>query len=265
MKDLALTQLLEDRSTVRFLPIFARFIAKYRAAIVSAVCANYSLPVVNTNCQDIYHDFEVWNSYFEMRKATPSGAGLLEPFDEDYYTMENLFRQLEVPKTEVIDNTVDCVTQFLTHKIIEKLALPELRAYHVEDILEARLKLKTELLEFKAGILDLVWLLGQRVDLNGDLSGLEKECNILIETKIKAALMSLEAKINSHEDKRIRRMLRGIANVMLEIGKAFIAPDLSGALLSGSSAAIKAAEALDVQRPEVQVASFIYKIREKKF
>jgi len=157
------------------------------------------------------------------------------------------------------------VANFLSHRTLQKLALPELRAYHVEDILEARLKLKAELQEFRAGILDLVWLLHQRNDVDGDLKRLRIDCEILIDTKIAGAVFSLEQAISNHKSKKIQRILKATGGALLELGKSFIAPNLTGLLMGGSGGLMKVSESIDTQLPKIQVASFVYKVREKQF
>lgn len=162
-------------------------------------------------------------------------------------------------------SNVQPVSNFLAHKTLEKLALPELRAYHAEDILEARLKLKSEFTSFKAAILDLVWLLHQQVDLNANLETLPKECDHLIETKITSALLQLENSIKNHQSSRVRRILRSTGSVMIELGKSLITPDISSALIGGSTTLLKATDALQNSQPSNHIASFIYKIKDKKF
>lgn len=157
------------------------------------------------------------------------------------------------------------VANFLAHRTFKKLALPELRAYHAEDILEARLKLKGELAEFKAGILELVWLLHQRSDLAGDLRGIGHDCDVLIETKITAAISLLEQAIAKHESRAIRRILKATGGGLLELGKSLITPSISGALVGGSGALMKLSESMEAQAPSIQIASFVYKAREMKF
>ena len=157
------------------------------------------------------------------------------------------------------------VANFLAHRTFQKLALPELRAYHAEDILEARLKLKGELTEFKAGILELVWLLHQRNDLSGDLKGIGRDCDVLIETKIAAAVSSLEQAITKHESRAIRRILRATGGVLMELGKSLISPSITSALVGGSGALMKLSESMETQAPSIQIASFVYKARERKF
>lgn len=157
------------------------------------------------------------------------------------------------------------VATFLAHKTLRRLALPKLRAYHAEDILEARLKLKDELQEFKAAILELVWLLHHRTELSGNLSSLSRECDILIDTKITSAVLLLEKAISMHENKKIQRILRATGGAILEIGKSLLTPSLAAALMGGSGALLQLSDGMKDQPPNIQIASFIYKVREKKF
>lgn len=157
------------------------------------------------------------------------------------------------------------VANFLAHRTLQKLALPELRAYHAEDILEAKLKLKGELTEFKAGMLELVWLLHQRNDLSGDLKGIGRECDVLIETKITAAISSLEQAIAKHESRAIRRILKTTGGALMELGKSLIVPSVTGALVGGSGALMKLSDSMEIQAPSIQIASFVYKARNRKF
>jgi hypothetical protein len=155
------------------------------------------------------------------------------------------------------------VATFLSHRAFQKLALPELEAYHPEDILEARLKLNNELQEFRAGILELVWLLHQKVDIGTNLQSLGRHCDVLIDTKIASAIRQLENAIEAHNDKRIRRILKVSGGALLELGRAFVSPSLSTGLLWGSSAILKVAEGLETKQPSIQVASFVYKVKNR--
>lgn len=157
------------------------------------------------------------------------------------------------------------VASFLAHRTFRKLALPELRAYHAEDILEARLKLKGELIEFRAGILELVWLLHQRSDLSADPKEIGRDCDVLIETKIAAAISSLEQAIAKHESRSIRRILKATGGALVELGKSLITPSMTGVLVGGSGALMKLSESIETQTPSIQIASFVYKARERKF
>lgn len=148
---------------------------------------------------------------------------------------------------------------------VRALVLPELEAYNAEDILEARLKLSVDLQAFRAGILDLVWLLYERSGLIDDLSKFQRDCEVLVSTKLVAALSSLEAAIQSHQNKWIRRILKTTGGVFMELGKASLGGGLPGLLLGASGAALKISEHMEASSPTVPIASYLYKIREKNF
>ncbi len=154
---------------------------------------------------------------------------------------------------------------YLARQTLQKLALPEIEAYHVDDILEARLKLSTDLEEFKAGMLELVWFLYERNGLSGDVSAFERDCSVLIDTKIKAAVSSLELAISSHENRAIRRILRATAGVLLELGRTFFAIGTPPVLLGASAALLNLADSMKQPSPSIPIASFLYKVRSKKF
>ena len=167
--------------------------------------------------------------------------------------------------TKSTSNNVSLISGILMHQTLNKLALPRFNAYSADDILLARIKLKDELQNFKAAILALVWILHQKVDISSDINLVIREINILIDTKIKSALISLETKIKNHEASRIKRIIKGSANVILELGKAIISPLPANRIMGVGGSLIKAAESFNSTFPENQLASFIYKVREKKF
>lgn len=156
------------------------------------------------------------------------------------------------------------VATLLSHRTLQKLALPALEAYDPEDILEARLKLKNELQEFRAGILELVWLIHQKVDISTNLNELSRHCDILIDTKIAPAVGQLERAMSAHGSNKVRRILRVSGGVLLEFGKALLTPTLPSTILAGSSALLKVSEELESKQPKIQVASFIYKVKSRR-
>lgn len=157
------------------------------------------------------------------------------------------------------------VAMFLSHRAFQRLALPELEAYDPEDILEARLKLNSELQEFRAGILELVWLLHQRTDIGIGQPSLGRECDILIDTKIAPALGQFERAMAAHDSKKVRRILKATGGALLELGKSLLSPSWSGALVAGSGAMLKVAEGLEAKQPSIQIASFMYKVSNRRY
>lgn len=174
--------------------------------------------------------------------------------------LENAHISLAPSKTRVSE-----VANFLAHRMLHKVSLPALCAYHAEDILEARLKLKDELQIYRAAILDLVWLLHEMKGLEGDLQKISQHCDVLIETKITSALLLLESSIKSHQNKGVRRMLRTTGTALFELGKTLITPSITSAIVGISGALLKTSEGIDVQSPSNQIATFLYKVREKDF
>lgn len=113
------------------------------------------------------------------------------------------------------------LSDMLAIKTLCKLGLPRINATKVEDILKVRNELKDELTEFRAGILDLTYLLYQSMKgTSQDIIDINKEMDMLIDTKIRSSVISLEHKLESN------RKLR-FPNVILNGGKLL----LSGTLL----------------------------------
>lgn len=157
------------------------------------------------------------------------------------------------------------VAMFLAHRAFQRLALPALEAYDPEDILEARLKLNSELQEFRAGILELVWLLHQKTDIGTGQLSLGRECDILIDTKIAPAVGQFERAMAAHDSKKVRRILKATGGALLELGKSLLSPTWSGALVAGSGAMLKVAEGLEAKQPSIQIASFMYKVSNRRY
>jgi hypothetical protein len=157
------------------------------------------------------------------------------------------------------------VATFLAHRTFQRLALPQLEAYDPEDVLEARQKLSGELQEFRAGILELVWLLHQRTDIGAGHQDLGRHCDILIDTKISSAIGQLERAMAAHESKKVRRILKATGGVLLELGKSLLSPSWPAVLMASSGAVLKVAEGLEAKQPSIQIASFMYKVKNQRY
>lgn len=84
------------------------------------------------------------------------------------------------------------LSDMLAIKTLCKLGLPRINATKVEDILKVRNELKDELTEFRAGILDLTYLLYQSMKgTSQDIIDINKEMDMLIDTKIRSSVISL--------------------------------------------------------------------------
>ncbi len=158
----------------------------------------------------------------------------------------------------------DFRSEMLAQSTICQLALPDVKAIHVEDILKARTELKDELLEFRAGILKLTWLLHQQVQNKNDMKQIRQEANTLVNTIIKGSLLSLENRMRQHKKKTIRRMLFGTGRVLVEATKLFLPSGAAEKMISGGKSLFQLATEIDnVKPPEDQVATYLYKLRGK--
>jgi hypothetical protein len=150
----------------------------------------------------------------------------------------------------------------LARSAICQLALPGVEPAQVDDLLEARSSLRDELLEFRAGILRLTWLLHQQIRNKNDLDEIRQEADVLVDTEIKAALMSLENRMRKHKDKRIRQMLFGTGRVLVDAAKLFLPGGIQEKLMAGGKSLLQLATEIDsVKPPEDQIAIYLYKLK----
>ena len=156
------------------------------------------------------------------------------------------------------------VTTFLAHRTLQRLALPELLTYEPSDILEARRAFKSELLEYRDGMRELVWLLHQKIDIDREFDDLVRHCDVLIDSKVAPAVSQLERAIKSYESRKLRRILKLTGGAALELGKSMLTGGLPTGLMGGGSALLKTADGLETRAPTMQIASFVYKVRTAK-
>jgi len=142
--------------------------------------------------------------------------------------------------------------------------LPDVRAVSVDNLLEARNELKDELLEFRAGILKLTWLLHHQIQNRTDLEEIRHEADVLTNTVIKGSVLSLENRMRQHKNKRIRRMLFGTGRVLVEAAKLFLPGGAAEKLIAGGKSLFQLATELDSAKPpEDQIATYLYRLRGK--
>jgi hypothetical protein len=154
------------------------------------------------------------------------------------------------------------LSDVLARTAISQLALPAIQFADVDDLMEARTALRDELLEFRVGILDLTHLLHQQVKGENDLTQIRYEANVLVDTKIKAAVLSLEHRMQQHKNKRIHRMLFKAGRILVDFGKLFLPGGIQEKLLAGGKAALQTATELDSSKPTGdQVATYLYKLK----
>lgn len=147
---------------------------------------------------------------------------------------------------------------------ISRLALPAVCPSNVDDLLEARNALRDELLEFRAGIRKLTWLLHQQVKGENDLTEIRREADVLVHTVIEGAVMSLEHRMQQHENKCIRRMLFGTGRVLVDATKMFLPGGWQEKLFAGGKALLQTATEIDSAKlPEDQIATYLYKLKRR--
>lgn len=162
------------------------------------------------------------------------------------------------------EKSAEILSEVLTQSAICQFALPDVKAIHIDDLLEARIELKDELLEFRAGILKLTWLLHQRVENKNDLEQIRQEADTLVNTVIKGSLLSLENRMRQHKKKAIRRILFGTSRVLVEAAKLFLPSGAAEKMISGGKGLLQLAMEIDSAKPpEDQVAMYLYRLKGK--
>lgn len=158
--------------------------------------------------------------------------------------------------------SLEAFSQVLEQSAICQLALPDVRTVDVEDLLEARRELKDELLEFRAGILKLTWLLNQQINDKNDLEQIRQEADTLTNTIIKGSLLSLKNRMRQHKKKRIRQMLFGTGRILVEAIKLFLPSGAAEKMITDGKSLFQLATELDSAKPpEGQVATYLYKLK----
>ncbi len=169
-----------------------------------------------------------------------------------------------LPRVMAHKQCADVLPATLARSAISQLVLPNIKAISADDLLHVRTKLRDELLDFQAGILDLSYLLHQQVRNGNDLKGLRQEADVLVNTKITAAVMSLENRMRQHENKRIRRMLFGTGRVLVDAAKMFLPGGWQEKLVAGGKTLLQTATEMDSAKPpEDQIATYLYKLKRR--
>lgn len=179
-----------------------------------------------------------------------------------HYPLVTNDASLQSPTHKIMSPQV--LSEILAQSAICQFALPDVRTIHVEDLLEARNELKDELLEFRAGILKLTWLLHQQVQNKNDLEQIRQEADALVNTVIKGALLSLENRMKQHKKKAVRRLLFGTGKVIVEATKLFLPGGFQEKMIAGGKSLLQMATEIDSEKPpEDQIAAYLYKLMGK--
>lgn len=206
------------------------------------------------------NDNEITKAMLEKISTGKCTAGELARIINVY----TLSMEYNIPIIKKNVRKVECSAQSLSDllaiKTLCKLALPQINSTNVEDIIKVRKELQDELLEFRAGILDITYLLYQSMKSTPkEIIDINQEMNMLIDTKIQSAIISLEHKLVSNKKKRF-------PNIILHGGKFII----SGALLAlglgdtvstlnNSHSFLQSISDMEslVDKPEDKIASYI--------
>lgn len=161
-------------------------------------------------------------------------------------------------------NYVNLLSENLAIMSICELALPEMITQDPEDILIAREKLKDELLEFKAGILELTYALHERINNDFSYNHLVNECSILVNTRIKSSLMSLESKMRQHKSKKIKNMIFLGTKLILSGGNIFACGKEAKDFIEGGMTFMDTLTSLQsLDKPEHKIASFALRLNKQ--
>ncbi|XZJ61072.1 hypothetical protein ACSXEL_05270 [Clostridium perfringens] len=160
----------------------------------------------------------------------------------------------------ILDNKqyVDFLMNNLAIKSICELALPEMITSNVEDILYARDILKDELLEFKSAMLELTYTLHQSLNNMNNLKNINNECDILVNTKVRAAVYSLEHKLKTSKNRRIRDLIFTGGKILLSGGNLLSLGQSGKELIENGLGFWESIKGIsDIQKPEDRIATFI--------
>ena len=159
---------------------------------------------------------------------------------------------------------IDIVSQYLAILAIGELVFPEFYASNGQDILKAKQKLSNELIEFRAAILDLTYLVSQKTYNKNDVIDYRRECSELVNTKIKSALTLLERRIGEFNRNRILNLTMLGTKIILNLANFFTAGlNVSDAFSSG----VGSIDALDqlnkLESPTNSVATFLVQMKQE--
>lgn len=167
---------------------------------------------------------------------------------------------------QVLNNKqyVDFLMNNLAVKSIFELALPEMITSDIDDILYAREKLKDELIEFKSAMLELTYTLHQSLNSVKDFEYINNECEILVNTKVRAAAYSLEHKLKTNKNRRIRDLILTGSKILLSGGNLLSLGQSGKELIENGIGFYESIRDInDIQRPEDKIATFI--VNTKKY
>ena len=159
---------------------------------------------------------------------------------------------------------VDFLANSLAVKTICQLALPEMVTCNVEDILNARDILKDELIEFKSGILELSYILHHGIKNRNNFEEINSECEILVNTKVKAAVCSLENKIKKSRNRRIKNLILTGSKILLSGGNLLSLGSQGKELMENGLELVDSLKGIsEFEKPEHKIATYVLNTRKQ--
>lgn len=209
---------------------------------------------------------KITRAIFEKQKHSSLTVGeLLRLIDVYSLSMEYNIPVATLSSNQRIKNfNANSLAYSLALKTLCTFALPQLSAPTPDDIIDIRNNLKDELIEFKAGILDLTYLLYQTISTDS-IKGLNQEMEFLIDTKIKSSVMSLEHKIATNKRKSFSNIILNGSKFILSGALMCCGLDNTANTLNNGLSTLQALSDLNnsLNNPEDKIASYILKFNNK--
>lgn len=162
------------------------------------------------------------------------------------------------------DHRMTSWSNFVSNKLALQslctLALPRLSSTNIENIVYLRDILKDELTEFKSGILHLTYLIYKSTDIQSELDVLN-EIDMLIHTRLKAALLDMENHIKSkNKNLSSKLVIRGTKFILhgLLAKKGF--SNIKNVIEKGSDLLELMPQSSTFNSPDEKVASYLLSI-----
>lgn len=147
-----------------------------------------------------------------------SGERLLRSMSIDF-----LSSALNIPKLMIDErlyqafSTANGIADKLAIQSLCNISLPRLSMTKLDDVIYLRKMLKDELSEFRAGVLQLTYLLCKSVDITNK-KDIQYEIDLLVNTKIKAAVIDVENRIKQSNKSIIYKAIVKGSQFLLHAG-----------------------------------------------
>ena len=130
---------------------------------------------------------------------------------------------MDVPRYSRSDATVRQLTGVLADEAV-RIALPRCAELSPEAILEARERLRDELIPFRMYMQRLTAELRSQLSEDMALADVWKEARFLVESTVEPALHDLLAKVAQSEDRFLKKVFGTVVSWIPAVAKAFVTP-----------------------------------------